>query len=294
MKLLNSIQNTWYAKLMLSFIVALFAPFQIGLIVLLTLIILDTITGTIYAISIKKFNSTGLKRGLKKLFIYFCCILIVRLTEIGLESFIRTIYLTNLIISYLILIESTSALENLTLLGIVLPKKIKDLILSQISTNEFKGLLQEESLKKEYIQEILQMIDYHFPAINDYKIKNLLHIMFDEWAQFINLVDIEFSKTSSDNTELLYYRIFSLIKATSARINENWLKENIPKDCIVRFNLWYEKRIVLWLSDIKDICFSDMAMDKKKTAVMEKVILSLYKTLTEIQRLELCKDGCKL
>jgi toxin secretion/phage lysis holin len=284
--------DTWYRKLFISIIITLFSPFKISLVALLTLITIDTITGCIYALSIKKFNSTGLKRGLKKLLLYAVCILIVRLAEIGIDQIFRTTYLTASIISYLILVESISALENLTLLGVPLPVKIKNIILGQIKSKELKQLLQMENNKKEYVQEILEMINIYFPTIGDYKIKHLLDILLKEWAQFISTIDVAFSKNAVESPDILYYKVSNFIQTTILRMNEKWEQEQISEECINAFNLWYEKRIAILSISIKDICYSKDTMDKKKTYIIEKIILGLYQTLTEIQKQELCKDSC--
>jgi toxin secretion/phage lysis holin len=294
MNFFNSIFETWQFKLLISTILALFSPFKITLAALLMLIFVDNITGTIYALSINKFSSAGLRRGLKKLIIYSICILVVRLAEIGIKPFFETIYLTNSIIAYLILTEALSSLENLTLLGVALPTKLKSFILNQIQVKGLKDLIEEDNVKRDFIQEILEMLDLYFPIIKDYKIRKLLDIKFKEWAQFINVLDSEFLKSSSDNPEILYYRITNLVKATIIRINEKWTQEGIDKECIDSFNTWHKKRLSILLSDIKDICFSTEISNKKKTAIIEMVILFLYKTLTDIQKQELCKDNCFL
>ena len=294
MNIFNSILETWQLKLIISVFVALFSPFKVTLLVLFTLIIIDNLTGSVYAISIKKFSSTGLRRGLKKIFIYSICILVVRLAEIGIKPLLDTIYLTNSIIAYLILTEALSSLENLTLLGVALPTRLKAFILNQIQIKGLKDLLQEDSEKRDFMQEVLEMVDYYFPVIKDYKIKQLLDIKFKEWAQFINIIDNEFSKSSSDNSELLYYRISNLIHSTIVRINEKWIQEGISKECIDTFNTWHSKRITILLSDIKNICQNKEPLNQKRIAIIEMVLLFLYKTLTDIQKQELCKDSCSL
>lgn len=294
MNIFNSIFETWQLKLIISVFVALFSPFKLTLLVLFTLIIIDNLTGSVYAISIKKFSSTGLRRGLKKIFIYCICILVVRLAEIGIKPLLDTIYLTNSIIAYLILTEALSSLENLTLLGVALPTRLKAFILNQIQIKGLKDLLQEDSAKRDFIQEVLEMVDCYFPVIKDYKIKQLLDIKFKEWAQFINIIDNEFSKSSSDNSELLYYRISNLIHSTIIRINEKWVQEGISKECIDAFNTWHSKRITILLSDIKNICQSNESLNQKRIGIIEMVLLFLYKTLTDIQKQELCKDSCSL
>ena len=85
----------------------------------------------------------------------------------------------------------------------------------------------------------------------------------------------------------------SLVSATRIRIRDRWLKEGIPAECIKSFNDWHEIKFTKWLATLKLVCLNDNDMDKKKTEIIEKLLVFLYKTITDIKKAELHKlKGC--
>jgi hypothetical protein len=112
--------NNLQSKILIALFLSIISPFKTELIILSIMIVIDTITGSLYAMKMLKFSSTGLKRSLKKIIFYSLCLLVVRLVEIGISSFYSTTLLTNIIASTLLIIEATSSLENLVLLGVPL------------------------------------------------------------------------------------------------------------------------------------------------------------------------------
>lgn len=287
---LLKVLNPLPAKLTFGTLLSLFSPFKVELVILCTIIAIDTITGSAYAFKLKKFSSSGLRRGFKKLFFYSLCILVVRLLEIGISSLITTTMLTNLVTGFLILTESISSLENLTLLGAPLPPKLSTLILKQIKGTPLNELVLPGVERKEYFDEINDMIDFNLPNIKDENFKKLLEIKFNEWAQLVNYIDIQFDSLYSLNDEILFFRVSSLINITRSKINDRWMREDIPNDYILAFNDWHGPRVVRWLESIKQICTSNSDAEKKKTQIIEKLLILLYQTLTDIKKAETFKE----
>lgn len=284
MNYLDKMFNSWLGKLIISVLVTLFSPFQVPLIVLCAMIVIDTITGSLYALSISKFSSKRFKLGLRKILLYFTCILVVRLIEIGVSGFLSMGYLTGFIGSYLILTEGFSTLENLTLLGVPLPYKIKEIIIKQLNNKDLGKFLSDGMGSKEYIQEILDMAEYHVPQTNNKDLKNVIDIMLHEWVQFVNILNTNFYNNFNEDTELVYFRVSSLINATMNRIFDRLSHEVITKEILDAFNAVQKNKINSFMNDIKNICCNSETSDRKKQQIIEKVISMLYQTLTDLQK----------
>lgn len=281
--------NSLSTKLAISAVVSIFSPFKVELIILCIMILIDTITGGAYALKIKKFCSSGLRRGFKKIIFYSLCIIVIRLLEIGLASLVTTNLLTNIVISFLIITEAISSLENLTLLGVPLPSGLAKFIIKQIKSETVRELVLSGIHKKEYMNEINDMLDFNLPNIKDQHYKKLLEIKFNEWALLVNYIDNEFSTIYSENKEILFFRIFTLINATMIRIHEKWVIEGIPTNYIQSFNDWHDPIVKKWITSVKLLCFNEDDMDKKRVQIIEKLIVALYRTLTDIQKVEFFK-----
>lgn len=285
--------NNLFNKITMGIFLSIISPFKTEIIILVLMLLLDTFTGTIYAIKMRKFSSTGLKKGLKKVFFYSLFLLVIRLVEIGISSIYSTTILTNIFASTLIIIEATSSLENLVLLGVPLPKGISDFILKQISNTPISNLVISSTHRQDYIEEINDMLSVALPIVEDKYFKRLLEIKFEEWTSLVNHIDVDFSSIYSDNKEILFFRISTLVSAARIRIRDRWLKEGIPAECIKSFNDWHEIKFTKWLATLKLVCLNDNDMDKKKTEIIEKLIVFLYKTITDIKKAELHKlKGC--
>lgn len=284
--------DAWYLKLATGVIATMLAPFKVSFFILCVMIFIDTISGSVYAAKIKKFSSRGMRKALKKVLVYYICILVVRLMEIGIASILETDILTIVMISFLIITETASVLENLTLLGAPLPGKLTNFIIEQIKSPAVKDLFSAGINKKEYIGEILEMTQFHLPNLQDDNIRKMLDIKFQEWAQFVNIIDYQFN-SSLDSKEILYYRVSNLIDVTFERINEKWKHEDIPDNCINAFSIWHAPTVKRWMKDIKAVCYSDDDQEKKKTQIIEKVIILLYQTLTDVRKFECFSDEKK-
>lgn len=286
----DNLQN----KIIMGIFLSIISSFKTELIILVLMIILDTLTGTLYAIKMKKFSMKGLKRGLKKILFYSLLVLVIRLVEIGISSLYSTTILTNIITSTLIIIEATSSLRNLVLLDVPLPKGIADFILKQVSNTPISNLVLSSTHNKDYIEEINDMLNVVLPIIEDKNFRHLLEIKFEEWTSLVNHIDIDFNKIYSNNSEILFFRLSTLISATRLRIRDRWQKEGIPSDCTKTFDDWHEIKFNKWLATLKLACINDTDMDKKKTEIIEKLIIFLYKTITDIKKAEIDKlKGCK-
>jgi toxin secretion/phage lysis holin len=288
MHLLDRLTEAWYIKLPMSIIMLLFTPFQTNLIILFLMITMDTITGSIYAMTTRKFNSKGLKRGLIKLTTYFASILVVRLLELGISSLFSTTSITLFMISYLLFTEAISVLENLTLLGVPIPSGFKNFIKKQLG--DFQIFNQEDSqdIKQKYIKEIFDLIDQSKNVLCDEFIESV-KILLEELAQFINIVDLKIhnNEAQTDN-ELFFYRVITLINSTNERVRQRLEESNINRSFNYYYKKHYTERMDKFLEYTKDICTGENTIERKKLQLFDKVLTLAYQIIMDLQKLEIC------
>ena len=107
-----------------TFFTYLFGGWDIALIVLMTFMALDYITGVVYAVINKSLNSNiGFKGLIKK-----CMILVVLVVAVLLDRMINgeSWVFRTLVCYFYIANEGISLLENAANLGVPIPNKIKD------------------------------------------------------------------------------------------------------------------------------------------------------------------------
>lgn len=281
--------NLWQFKLGISVVTLFISSFYMSLTMLFILIIIDTAAGSYYAYKTRKFTSRGFKKSLFKLITYFSSIFVVRLLEIGIRALIYTEAITNLMTSYLVVTETISVLRNLTLLGAPLPGRLSSIIIKQIKSDTLDEILKSSNSKKEYIQEIRDMIDYQLPSIKCEDMREYLTIKFREWAQFINLLDSYLLNSGSDNNELFFYRVMNLMNLTMDQIDRKAMEAKISDKCIECIKQWHKPMLEKIIQSIREICYLKEDIDKKKNLIVEKIIIGLYETITDIQKIILCE-----
>ncbi|GFZ33742.1 hypothetical protein CSC2_42680 [Clostridium zeae] len=284
MQELYKLENAWYVKIIFAAITTLFAPFKITILVLCAMIIIDTITGCIYAAKIKRLNSRGLRRGLDKILMYSVCIIIVRLLEIGIQPLFTTTILTEFITGYLILTESFSALENLNSLGAPLPLRIKKIILANIKNDALRQIVIDDENKKDYNDEILDIKQYCIPNINDEKIKTVMLMMINEWTKFINILDKELDEAEGYSNDLILCKVLSLLEATKKITREIWIDEGVSKTYMEKFMIYHRPRLDKYLTELEGICESNDSIENKKKQITEKLIILMYLTVSDSQK----------
>lgn len=285
----TKLSQMWQEKLIIGTILSIFSPFKVSLFILITLIIFDTITGTAYAVRIKRFSSKGFKKSLFKLMTYFGAITTVRLLEIGIQDYIGTTSAaTNLITSYLILAEGISVLENLTLLGVPIPSGFIKVLLKNLKNKSFDSFFDGDNQVSKYLSEIDDMINYQIPGIKSTNMQKLLEIEFEECKNLILITDMQLSNTSIDSNDLIYYKLQSIINSSRDTIKKKVKELNIPAECIENFNEWLNNHMNQWSISLKETCYSNNPLEKKKKDIIEATMVLLYHTLGDVQKGETC------
>lgn len=255
---------------MYTFFVDLITPY----IVLITLILIDTITGIAKG---KKYHSLSLRRFsivLIKLATYTASILTVRLLEIGIAGLYDTTLLSQLILVYLILAEVTSILENLTLLGVPIPSDFIPFLLSQIKIQGIHNLKNTPGKYYKQKSEIKEIIKLQIPEIKDDQFQKSLLIYFNFWEQILSEIDSLLKK--EENVENIYFKLLLLIHLSINEINIQLIKEDIPSQYILAINE-KNKTIINDLSKkIEKILYSQQSMNSKQEQIKYLILVSIY------------------
>ena len=150
--------------------------------ILITLIILDTITGILSAIKYNRISSSGIAKLVRKVSLYSLTVFTARLLEIAILDLYDTTIISQMTIAYLVLTEVISIFENLSLLGVPLPNHFIESMLRQIKIPGFDKVFPQsrERLNKS-IGEIEDIITYQIPAINNTENKKILTLTTEVW-----------------------------------------------------------------------------------------------------------------
>lgn len=116
----------------LTILIYLIGGMDIAIITLMTFMVLDYLTGMAKAFQTKSLNSEiGFKGVIKKF-----GELIVVMIGVGIDNYIQSGgFMRELVIYYLVMTEALSIIENLAILGVPFPKKLKD-TLEQLKDKE--------------------------------------------------------------------------------------------------------------------------------------------------------------
>lgn len=284
MNKIYSILDIYFISSIIGILCEIFFNIKISFTILLILIIIDTFTGTACSIKLKRFNSRGCSKFVKKVIVYSLSLISVRLLEMGIIPLVKTTLLSQIMVSYLEITECISILENLAVLGAPLPS---DFILFLISNLKIPGLVNILKMSKNTqkdVTEIDEIIKYQISEFNDKYIKRLLEIKFSIWESIIQQIHIILGNDSTDNNDLIYYRIMSLVESGFKEMNDAWKREGIPDDYIKRFTKSHQQRVDKWFVKLRKICYSNNTIQSKKEEIIDSIIVILYQTILDAHK----------
>lgn len=263
----------------LAIIKTFFGTIQTSYIILLALIVLDTITGMSVALKYKRFSSRGLCKLIKKTITYTTAIITVKLLEAGIFTLIDTSFLSQVIVAFLQVTEAISVLENLTILGVPLPKNFINFLLRHIRIPGLSSALAMVRNDERDITEIDNIINYQIPTLDDKYIQDILTIKFKFWKKMILNVSSIFEDSTSNDKKHLYYKMMSIMEVELKDMNRLTEEANIPEDYINIFEEFYRDQVDKWLNRVKNICFSDAPNDEKKNKIINSIVVLSYATM---------------
>jgi toxin secretion/phage lysis holin len=267
----------------LGFLSEIFTSMQTSYVILLVLIILDTFTGISTAIKYKRFSSTGLRKATKKIITYALCMITVRLLETILNSLITTTMLSQIIIAFLAITESVSILENLTLLGVPIPSNILTLLIKTLKIPGLNTILDNSKDKVKEFSDIDDIINYQIPTFKDKDMRTFLEIKYAAWRSIINQIML-IDETNTNNPDILFYKILSIVKLGLSDITNKWKEEKIPTKYIENFSEKNQSKVDRCFEKLKTTCYSDKTTKEKKSEIIECIIIMLYQTIIDARK----------
>lgn len=260
------------------------STFQISSLILITLITIDTILGVKVAIKYNRVGSRGLLKFAKKVVLYTTAIISVRLLEIGILTFINTTLLSQLMLAFLILSETISILENLTILGVPIPSNFIAIMLNNLKIVGFDKVLEARKNNEKDIIEIDDIIRYQLPNFKDKDVRKLLEIKFRTWKSISEQITNGISESDSSN-ERLYYKVLSLIELGFKEMEYEFEKEKVCKECVEQFLKIHQSKRNKLLKKIEEICYSKKTIQNKKEEVIDGILVLLYETILDVYKI---------
>ncbi|WP_425446705.1 phage holin family protein [Dethiothermospora halolimnae] len=262
-----------------AFLESFYNHIDISYIVLLTLIIVDTLTGLAVALRYGRFSSKGLCKLLKKIITYSTAIFTVKLLEIGVITIVQTTLFSRLIVAFLEVTETVSILENLTMLGVPLPSNFITFLINNLKIPGLSKVIKVGRKNEKDISEISDIIKYQLPLFDDKDVKDLLKIRFNLWKDIALQINKVFKYNGTSGNEHLYYKIMSIIKTEAKEMEVDLKKKSIPKEYINTFHNKYEPLVSKWLSRVEKICFSNKSDEEKRKDIIDNIVITCYQTI---------------
>jgi len=257
---------------------------EMSYIVLLVLLMIDTFTGMAAAFKYRRFTSKGLCKFSRKVITYTTSIITVKLLELGVISLVKTNLLSHLMVSFLLVTETISILENLAILGVPIPSNFIKFLLNHLKIPGLESAINMSINEDKSIMDIEEMIKYQIPAIKNSDMRRMLEIKFEVWRGVAYQIQHLLQGNQKGKDDLIYYKTLSLIEAAYKEIQEYWKEEKIPQDLIDHFNHMHQPKINRWLQKIKTICYSEESVNYKKQQIIDSLVVLLFQTILDAHR----------
>jgi toxin secretion/phage lysis holin len=267
-----------------GFLAEIIGSIKTSYIILLVLVTIDTIAGIIRAIKLRKFSSSGLLKLSKKVILYTITIMTVRLLEMSIDNIFKTTMLSQIMTAYLNITEAISILENLTFLGAPIPSNIIHILTNTLNLPWLNTALENRKNNELNISEIDDIIKYQLPTFDNDCVRKMLQIKFEVWKSIAEQINYAFEDNDTDNKDLIYFKVMSLIEMGFKEREEKWKEEDIPEQCIKQFMKWHQPQIDKWLLKVKTICYTDEPLTTKKEQIIDSIIVFLYQTVVNARK----------
>jgi toxin secretion/phage lysis holin len=260
-----------------------FVNLEVSGAILIILIAIDTLLGIKVAIKYKRFSSRGFLKFFKKVILYSIAIISVRLLEIEINTLYNINILSQAMIAFIAISETISILENLTILGVPIPSNFISIMLNNLNIVGLNKALESMRNSQKNILEIEEIIRYQLPNLKDENIKALLSIEFRTWKSIAEQIN-DFIDESDKNTELLYYKIMSLIEVGLKEIDYQLKEQRVCAECVEKFAKIHEPKVQRWLRKIEEICYSEKELQRKKEDLSDSIVIILYEAMLDAHK----------
>ncbi|MTI46606.1 phage holin family protein [Sporosalibacterium faouarense] len=264
---------------------SLFGTINISYIVLLILIALDTFTGMSVALKYHRFSSKGLCKLLKKIITYSMAILTIRLLEVGILTIVETIFISQVVVTFLQVTETVSILENLTLLGVPLPANFINFLIKHIKIPGLSDAIRLGRNEQKDLTEIDDIINYQIPTFEDKNVRELLKIKFNFWRTIAFNIRTIFDDNNNTSSEHIYYKFMSLMEIELKDMNKELKNADIPNEYLEKFEKNYRPQVDSFLQYMKGVCNSEKNNDEIKDDIINKIVVLSYETILKTHKI---------
>jgi len=270
---------------MISLLEKLFGDINVSFMILVSLIVIDTLTGIITAFKFNIFHSKGLSKLIKKTTSYTLAILTIRLLEIGAVSLVQTNMLSLITIVFLQVTEVISILENLTLLGVPIPSSFMTILINHMRIPGLNKAIELSKNKDNELTEIDELINYHIPTFTDENIKTLLEIRLNSSKIVVFQINKIFRNNKSIDNDLLLLKILSIIELETNNIERLWEEANIPKKYVKDFIKERRLRVEKYIKNIEKICYSETDLEYKRKQIVSNLVVTMYQVVLDAHKI---------
>lgn len=215
--------NYFWQKLGFALLFGVLAPHSLAIHGLALVFLLDFICGVWAAKKTRTLSSTGMRRGVAKLLIYFIFIDAVALAE---HSILQTTICTNTAIGILCATEVLSIIENLVVLGLPIPYASKILaMVSNKAANYGIKLDIDSNSSMASSRDIITIIEVTIPAIVDRPTQRCMRVFCSNWYQWMRSLD---GPMFSGSHDLVWERLRHSMDRTLIEIRSFMTKESVP------------------------------------------------------------------
>lgn len=268
----------------IGFISEYFGALKFSYVILLVLIFLDTLTGVAKALKYRRFSCYGLRKFTKKIITYSISILTARLMELGINNLFETSLLSQILAAYLVITESVSILENLALLGVPIPADFIQILLGKIRIPGINKMIGRAGRDEQvHIDEIDEIIMYQIPTFENEHIKRMLEIKFEVFKQTVLQIIKIFKSGDTDDRDLLYYKIMTVMQAAIQEIRDKW-KDEVPSKYIHLFNDEHQVKVDECFRKIKTILASGGKIKTRKEQLLDCIKVLMYQTIMDARK----------
>lgn len=269
-----------WQKAAIAVLWAALVPHAVALQGLLALYLIDFGCGLWVARRTRTISSSGMRRGVAKLFIYFIFISTVALCE---SSITKTEFLTATAIGLLAATEVLSVTENLVLLGLPVPFAAKFLSLVSHKAGAYGiPLPKHDQNSMSALKDILNLIDDTVPTVKDDMLRDCLRVYIISWYQLYRSLD---EGGFAGSPALVSERLRTQMEQVLVDARMRMVKDSVPKASQEAFmTIWNKALLAQLFSAVQLIVDNDKATPGQRLEqVREQIVLMLYRIVHDTQ-----------
>lgn len=293
---LLKLQMVYYTKQVFNFLWvkcgpailwAALVPHSIALQGLCVLFGLDFICGLWVAKRTHTLSSSGMRRGISKLLIYFVFISAVALAE---RTMLETNGITLVAIGLLAMTEVLSITENLVMLGLPIPFAAKVLRLVNNKAGNYGMKIGADADSFATLKDMVDLLEDVIPTYRNALLRVLLTVYLSHWYEFSRDLD---SASLAGTPDLVTERVRNQLSRVMIDIRAALTRESVPPGVQDIFlNQWIKSLYACLLAKIDAKIADESASTADKIdSIRESVALMLYRVIKETARYDTEEAG---